>query len=233
MLTDTQNLKEKMRSVAVALSDLATDPDVSATRSAGHTNNGSSYRANRDRLEQLNLPINPSFNVDLDLSLDLSIFDLSFSSSEPSSFLSPNTLASSQTSFAEDEEGGEVFLQELPPAATHSDIDIGHGYMQNDDAIADDNDRGQDATQIRQAPDSVHDVVEEDMFELLPDGTLDYSSHQNSDGVGGFEPADPDNAVNEYELDLNLGEDVQDALVSCMHHDERSQLIDVYSLFMR
>ena len=75
------------------------------------------------RPEQLNLQADPGFNIDLDLGFDLSSFGTTFSSSEPSSLLSPRTLASTQTSFIEDEQ-----MLELRPPLEASSHDAGEGF---------------------------------------------------------------------------------------------------------
>lgn len=98
-----------------------------------------------DRPEQLNLQADPTFNIDLDLGVDLSSFDLG-SSTEPSSLLSPRTLPSSQTDFLDHED----FLGLAPPLDQSSSHDAGIGNAF--DYVFDDFDEGfQDDDQTKGA----------------------------------------------------------------------------------
>lgn len=118
-----QSLRDKMRGISTLLKELGTDPEVVAIRCVG-INVATAITTDIHRPEQLNLPTDLAFNMDLDLGFDLSSFDTTFSSSEPSSLLSPRTLASTQTSFLEDEQ----MLEPRPPLELSSSHDAGEGF---------------------------------------------------------------------------------------------------------
>lgn len=80
------------------------------------------------RPDQLNLPLDPAFNAEFDLGFDLS--SLGFSTdTEPSSLLSPQTLASSHTSFLDAgfEPRSTPGLQQLQDIEQEFDFDLGAG----------------------------------------------------------------------------------------------------------
>lgn len=129
------------------------------------------------RPEQLNLQADPAFNIDLDLGFDLSSFDVSFST-EPSSVLSPRTLASSQSSFLDDEN----FLAPVSPLDVSSSHGAGGGFdFMFDDAepeVEQDRDRLTDNPSVRAQNEEHNDIVmpdlneEENLFQIAEDGTL-------------------------------------------------------------
>ena len=112
-----------MRGISTLLKELETDPEVVAMRCVG-INVATATTTDIHSPEQLNLQTDLAFNMDLDLGFDLSSFDTTFSSSEPSSLLSPRTLASTQTSFLEDEQ----MLEPRPPLELSSSHDAGEEF---------------------------------------------------------------------------------------------------------
>lgn len=129
------------------------------------------------RPEQLNLQADPAFNIDLDLGFDLSSFDISFST-DPSSVLSPRTLASSESSFLDDEN----FLGPAPPLDVSSSHGAGGGFeFTFDDAgpeAENDRDRLTDQPSVR-AEDEGHNETampdlnqEENLLDIAEDGTI-------------------------------------------------------------
>jgi len=128
------------------------------------------------RPEQLNLQADPGFNIDLDLGFDLSSFDTSFSASEPSSLLSPRTLASTQTSFIEDEQ----MLELRPPLEASSSHDAGEGFDFDDIELA----SGAVGEQLLSKPASElafaqqPSVVEEAAFDFDEEGNVIFRDEQ-------------------------------------------------------
>lgn len=128
--------------------------------------------------------------------------------------MSPRTVASSQTSFIGDEEAG-VPMQEPLPAASSSDDQGGYEYG-NDDFMLGDEEQYQQR-HVQQEPELPPAVVEEDMFQMQEDGSLvmrESSNQIQSDDVGGFELGVPELPMQDYDLDLDVGNDVQADLVS-------------------
>lgn len=96
--------------------------------------------------EQLNLPIDPSFDFDLDMGLDLSVFNISSSATERSSILSPHTHRSSQSSLLPEDDlnipelalpsrdisGDEFFDFDMGAAGPTSSINKSKKYASTD-----------------------------------------------------------------------------------------------------
>ncbi|KAK5099290.1 R8 protein [Lithohypha guttulata] len=195
MLADTQGLKEKMQGINALLRELQVDPDVVTTRP-----------------HQLNLQEDPGFNIELDLGFDLSSFDTSFSvSSDPSSLMSPRTLASSQSSFLE---GDELFLQEPLPLESSSSGDGAAGLNFVAEGLVDE--------EIQQScSGSVNEVmlypgpaiIEEQSLHIQEDGSLiirDPSVHADLGQSDVIEQDVVQEQVEDFELDLHQGTTEQD-----------------------
>lgn len=130
--------------------------------------------------------------------------------------MSPKTLASSQTSFVEDEEAGELFLQDLPAAASSLGKEDDYAY-QGEHFILEDDPAVLQQYSVEQEPELPPAVIEDDMFEMQEDGSLvmrEPSSRLRSDDVAGFQPAGLDLPIENYNLDLGLDEDSEDLPVS-------------------
>ena len=134
-------------------------------------------QADHRRPEQLNLQADPGFNIDLDIGFDLSAFDVSFPSSEPSSLMSPRTLASSQTSFLEDEQ----MLDVGPLLAVSSSHGAGKGFELDVTAPANDaaNRHGTSKPASEMELEQEPALAQEPLFEVDEDGEISF--HDRSD----------------------------------------------------
>lgn len=160
------------------------------------------------RPEQLNLPADPGFNLDLDLGFDLSSFDISFSTTESSSLMSPRTLPSSQTSYVEDENVLRISLS--PSSLTRQDMDYGFGLNEGGiDSAERYQQSSRSANDIQFDDDAV--IAEDEVFHIEEDGNLVIRNQSAVLSSGKIDrAADIPDRISVHDLDLGLNIDDQE-----------------------
>ena len=155
-----------------------------------------------DRPEQLNLQVDPGFNIDLDLGFDLSSFDTSFSFGERSSQLSPQILASSQTSFLEDER--MVGLGPSLEAFSSYDAEEGFDFDRAEprSGAVDGQTTSKLASEL--AITYQPSIVEEPTFEVDEEGNIVFGDIQHNQPLDGLSPGIEMLVDTQDRLELNL-----------------------------
>lgn len=167
------------------------------------------------RPQQLNLQEDPGFNIELDLGFDLSSFNTSFSmSSDSSSLMSPRTLASSQSSFLEDD---ELFLQEPLPLGSSSSGDGEAGLNFVAEGLVDEEIQQScsgSANEVMLYPGPA--IIEEQSLHIQEDGSLIIRDPSVRADLGQSDVIEQDvvqEQVEDFELDLHQGITEQDEQV--------------------
>lgn len=173
----------------------------------------------RHRAEQLNLQNDPGFNIELDLGFDLSCFDTTFSDTEHSNLMSPRTLASSQTSYLDEEHG--LGAPEFPEASSSHGAAAGFDFDAGDLNGPLFSDRpSRPPSDQAQPPEAA--LIEDEFFDIHEDGSLvlrQVSNQPASDKTDDGDNLALQGQIEEFDLGLDIGDDIEEQPVSFQDQD--------------